>query len=183
MWNSPSRSETYRTAFPSGVHSYGRLRLSSSVNRCNFSSVLVFASMSATYTVGAIFDLRKVRCFPSAETSGRGFQSGPLVCLVNCPRESPFCSSTRMDQTFDSELEFSSPSTFITQSSELLNLSSPFKKAIFVASGDTVPESVSSVTFRGVPPSMETFHRLDLPPSSATPPRRMWLPSGNQLAE
>src|SRR5207249_1457624 len=52
------------------------------------------------------------------------------------------------------------PSAFISQSSELLNLSLLSKNAIFVPSGETVPPSDTSVSFRGAPPRMERFHRL-----------------------
>src|SRR6476659_1766334 len=55
-----------------------------------------------------MLDRKKARCLPSAESSGDGFQSGPPVWRFKSPRDSPEASSTRMDQTLDSELEDSS---------------------------------------------------------------------------
>jgi len=62
---------------------------------------------SAMYTVGAILVRRNARRFPSAELRpGSNLTAGHSLQLS---RDSPVCSSTNIDQTFDSEFVDSSP--------------------------------------------------------------------------
>src|SRR5678815_438992 len=57
-----------------------------------------------------------------------------------------------------------------------------FRKAICDPSGDTAGDVASSVSLRGAPPIMETFHKPGGSFGAATQIATRCVPSGNQLA-